>query len=136
MIETLAKMDYGSVFPAYKDLAAQVKEIWAGALAAANQPALQDAECARLRLWLEDLYDQVDSQIPNLKYEKWLRAQDMFLNLRKGADPAVRDDDSISEVLNATWLYRLTVPNANRFELDQIEKNAFEACHMIASKQK
>jgi hypothetical protein len=134
MAATLAKMDEGSVRPIYADVISEVKDLWEHGLALANQPQLPEGEISRLRQWLVDLYDLVDSRLPNAKYGRWYRAQDMLQSFQNGdGEPDLRDDDSIPDILNAVWLYRLQMRDINSFELDQIEKSAFDLCTKLAN---
>jgi hypothetical protein len=132
MMETLAKMD-DRAWPLYKDLLTQVKGVWADAVEAAKLGPLTDAETTRLRRWLQDLYDLLDSRLPNAKYGKWLRAQEISQSLRDNKAPQLRPDDSIPDVLNGAWLYRLQAADANGFALNQAAKTALDLCTAIGN---
>jgi hypothetical protein len=134
MMETLAKMDDPG-WPLYQDLLRRIKVIWAGAIEIARQPPLTEAETTRLRQWFVNLYDLLDSRLPNAKYGKWLRAQEIFQTLRTGHAPELRADDSIPEVLNGAWLYRLQLAGTDDFALNQAEKIAFDLCTAIGNRQ-
>jgi hypothetical protein len=135
MTEVLAKMDGDPAWPMYRDVLARAKDLWAASMAVGSQPQLSDQEISRLRRWLVDLYDLVSTVVPNAIYGKWLRAQELSQGFQDGQKPALRDDDSMPEILNAAWLYRLHTPKADSFELDRIERSAYDLCKVIAGKE-
>jgi hypothetical protein len=134
MLETLTKMDDPG-WPLYSNLVNQVRALWSAGVASANQPALSDAEISRLRPWFFDLYDLINSGVPNAKYAKWLRAQGLSQAFRQNQDPGLLPDDTIPEVLNALWLYRAQTAAFNAFEMEQVERQALQLCAAIVDRK-
>jgi hypothetical protein len=135
MLETLSNMDKTEGDPTFAPIAGKIRESWTAALKASGQlEALPDGEISRLRPWLLDLYDLVNSRIPMVRYGNILRAQEMYQGLRNGQTPAIRAEDGIPDVLNAAWLYRLNMADLNPYELDRIGEQAFQMCGNIASR--
>jgi hypothetical protein len=139
MLETLAAMDESDGGePILGPLAGKIRAGWTEALKASGQAeALPDAEVARLRPWLLDLYDLVNSRVPVVRYRSlsFLRAQQIQQALRNSQTPLLRDEDEIPDVLNAAWLYRLQAPSLNTYEFDGIAEKAFVMCEQIANRQ-
>jgi len=135
MLETLASMDKTEADPMYDSIAAKIRAGWGAALKAAGlSETISDAEVARLRPWLLDLYDLVNSRVPMVRYRNILRAQEMYQAFRNGQTPSIRNEDGIPDVLNAVWLYRLNMTDFNPYELDQIGEKAFQMCANIANR--
>jgi hypothetical protein len=136
MLETLACMDKTEREGMYEPIAGKIRECWAAALKASGQAqALSDAEIVRLRPWLLDLYDLVNSRIPVVRYRSLLRAQEMRQALRNGQTPAQRNEDEIPDVLNAAWLYRLNMSDLNAYEIDGLGEKTFQMCENIANRE-
>jgi hypothetical protein len=133
MLETLAKMDESEGNPTHNAVAAEVKEAWTAAVKAAGEnEVLSDDEISRLRGWLAELYDLVDSRIPGVRYRSFLRAQEYIQAFRNDQGPQLRDEDQIPDVLNGAWGYRLGAASAKGYEVDQIGKKAFAICATIS----
>ena len=135
MLETLASMDNTEGDAMFAPIAARIRDSWTAAVKASGQPeTLTDKEISRLRPWLLDLYDLVNSRLPMVRYRNILRAQDMFQGFRDDHTPALRPEDGIPDVLNAAWLYRLNTADPNASDLRRIGDQAFQMCENIANR--
>jgi hypothetical protein len=135
MLQTLTKMDEREIEPMFGPIAAKTGKMWADALKVDSpMHALSNEEYDRTRSWFLELYDLIEAQTRALRYGSILRAKEMYISLRQSGSVLLRDDDQISDVLNAAWLYRLNAGGFNAFEFDQIGSKAFAMCESIANR--
>jgi hypothetical protein len=133
MLETLAKMDETEGNRTYRTLCAAIEQAWATTLNAAGESeTLGGEDMSRLRGWLAELYDLVESRIPAVRYRGLLRSAEHLHALRNGQTPRVTQSTEIADILNAAWWYRLGSPAPTIYQLDQVADKAIAICEEIS----
>jgi hypothetical protein len=122
--------------PLYTNVVDQIEKSWTASLSAAGQvAAIDSSDTVRLRSWLAELLDAMDTNLSVARYGGWLRAQDMAESLRDRKAPNLAENDRIPDVLNAAWLCRSEAEPPDGFYVTWLENNACKLCGQLAGKQ-
>jgi hypothetical protein len=137
VLEKMNDTEPGPVRP-YGDVARHLREQWHKGLRDAGQPtALADEAEAQLDHWVEELYALADREMPGVRYRKqgWLRAQRLADEVGPDRDgpPALRDEDTLADLLNAAWLCRLNLGEAGAQVL-RVGERALQAAQALAKR--
>jgi hypothetical protein len=134
ILETLRLMD-NKPFSPYSDVTAQIGGCWTASLAASGQSkGLEEPDGRRLGRWLAQLFAVVDLHFSRLRYSGWRRAQDLAEELRESQIPKLKTNDCISDLLNAAWLCRSQVENANSYFISWLTEQSLKLCMELIDK--
>lgn len=140
VLKVLEKMDEaeGVLTPPYQATIKRLRHVWLQTLKSVGQSAdLDPAAIVQLDAWLQELYLLVNDQVPGVRYDGWLRSQRLVAELDTDRDssPDLRDEDRLSDVLNAAWQCRLQHwEEDSHLVVRRIGQKALKSCHEIAGR--
>lgn len=125
--------------PPFTGAIAALKGLWLRNLQATVKPGCTDVSYLkdlRFHLLRELFYSILGTSMSSAKYPKagWARARALLDEFASGADAAqlVRDDDTIVDVLNGAWAWRLSRPSEDAAAVASVNLKALEMCRIIA----
>jgi signal transduction histidine kinase len=136
LLKTLQRMDQtsGSPLPHYGDTIRELAQLWHESLEANMQlTELAAAEAAQLDAMLDELFQLMLLELPGVRYTGWLRAQTLSTELQADGDslPQPGEKDSLLDVINAAWLWRMHTDQGNPLATNQISAKAIKMCEQI-----
>jgi hypothetical protein len=151
LIEALKEMNKTSD-PHFTGAITDLKNLWQRNLQAAGGPECADDLMAldemnrtsdppfkgviKFNLLRELFYSVLGKRVSSAKYPKnaWSRARSLLDELPSGKKAAelVKDDDTIVDILNSAWAWRLSKKVENAEAVAEINRKALEMCRLIA----
>lgn len=118
----------------YKKIINNLRVLWEWNLKrAGHEKCIDQKEIPPLNSLLLRLYPMLAKFAPTVQYQGWDRAVELSkgLSLDREPEALLKEEDAISDVLNAVWLWRLgkTVENSNT--VHQVNLEAIALCREI-----
>jgi hypothetical protein len=141
MQQTLAQMERDGP-PEYDWVCRRIHEIWNKAMVVlgVGGEGLDPASSEQLDALVDELYGLFRGELHDAQYDGWLRARRLANGLQPDGDglPQLRDEDTLADVLNAAWLWRISVTNReiHALELGSIDRKAKQLCHQVSARRR
>jgi hypothetical protein len=119
---------------AYKGFIDYLEEIWQRNLkAAGSREQLEPQEILQLDVLLDRLYEIAGSKLALIQYKDFVRAYSLSNALLTDGELAhiVKPEHSLTDALNAAWLYRIEHEVEDNDLLSEIETRVIKICHEI-----
>lgn len=120
----------------YLGIVETLNELWASSLKAAGlNRCLDQAETIQLDNRLAELYAIVELAT-SVKYDNWPRATELAKGLKAQLTVAqlVEPGDTIPDILNGAWLWRITQTSVAEPQLQNVDRKAILMCQSIMNK--
>jgi len=134
--KTMEKMSEaeGGIEPPFQIITEWLGKLWKRGLSATGRTeSLDQAITLPLDQLLDELYSLMDFEMPDARYNGWLRAKRLSQELRDGNKaPTLTGEDTLPDVFNAAWHCRINYGNEDRYWLREISKKATALCREIA----
>ena len=117
----------------YANLAKHLTDLWKRNLkAAGHTTCLQEADLPQLDNRVAEIYS-ILALAPSVEYKDWTRASELAdgLKANKSVGQLTKSTDSIADVLNAAWLWRINQANVSDTQLQIIDDKAIAMCRNI-----
>lgn len=141
LLRILQQMDQtsGSLLRYYQSTIEDLEKLWQGNLATNMQLAeLDAAETTQLDTMSDELFGLMLLEMPSIRYTGWLRAQTISSELEPDGEvlPQLGEEDSIIDVINAAWLWRMHNDQANVVSISRISGKSLKLCEQIINRGK
>jgi hypothetical protein len=138
MLAVLEAMDAGAALPLYGSIREAIGRLWERGLEATGRSAQAAAldPASVEHGWAMRIHGLLESELSQARYDGWLRAQRLAQDLQPYADPPkAQEDDTLADVLNAVWLWRLQRDNqaGDVYETQRIDEIARQLCQDISA---
>ena len=117
----------------YANIANYLTDLWERNLkAAARATCLKETDLPHLDNRLTETYS-ILALVSSVEYKDWTRASELAdgLKANKSVAQLAKSNDSIADVLNAAWLWRINQTDISDTQLQIIDDKAIAMCRNI-----
>ena len=137
ILKVLEQMNKTTEGAPYTKVIGNLRGMWQNTLKSAADAQVVDLkEIPPLEYQVFELYRIVARYLGTLKYTRWDRAIELSKLFVSDVDPQslLNVDDSVSDVLNGAWLWRLQQPDENGNAVRQVNLKAIALCREIIAR--
>jgi hypothetical protein len=141
MLAVLELMDGGAALPLYGSVREAIGRLWERGLEATGRSARRAAALDPASVeygWTTRIHELLESELSQARYDGWLRAQRLAQEFRPYDDPpTAQEDDTLADVLNAVWLWRLQRGDqaGDVYEAQRVDEIARQLCQDISTRR-
>jgi len=133
ILEVLKQMDRDEGDEPYRKIREHLSELWTTNSKMVGAPCLQTKEAQALNYLLFQLHPIINGNIPTARYKGWTLAVDLYEKffLKSGPLTALAPNATIADVLNAAWIWRLSLTHETAELVEEGHLRASELCRAI-----
>jgi hypothetical protein len=136
MLQTLGAMNKAGMHP-YTGLIKTLTELWQRSWQSAKQSVELDApEAARLNILQSKLYDLFEKNFSTARFARWAQANTLSRQMatNETAEQLLGKGITLTDVVNAAWLWRMRQEDADSRQLRQVSDKALTMCRLLAAR--